>query len=186
MSKQKIAPVVFFLMAFILSGCVVRTYSVYKERSDLDLNSGNRGYLQGKTTQPATVAKPNRENKVIEIEVFPLIKSLKRGKSAAAIKKEADKENETVQQGPEIVIQPPVLSESQEYTVGQNDTLQKISQKFYGSMHKWTKIYEANKDKLKGPDKIKPGQVLRIPADTQPKAIAVKAEKPKEPVENLK
>lgn len=185
MAKQKIMPLILFLMVFVFSGCVVRTYSVYKERSDLDLNSGNRGFLQGKTDQPATVAKPTRENKVVEIEVFPLIKSLKKDKSAAGIKKEADKSAEGSQQVSQTPV-PSTTTPRQEYTVQQNDTLQKISQKFYGSMHKWSKIYEANKDKLKGPDKLKPGQVLEIPADTRVQAGAAKAEKPKEPVEHLK
>jgi len=47
---------------------------------------------------------------------------------------------------------------SQKYTVGKNDTLQKISTKFYGTSKKWMKIYEANKDVLKGPNKVYPGR----------------------------
>ncbi|MCM8781059.1 MAG: LysM peptidoglycan-binding domain-containing protein, partial [Candidatus Omnitrophica bacterium] len=51
------------------------------------------------------------------------------------------------------------------YTVQPQDTLQKISQKFYGTTKKWNKIYEANKDTLKSPDKIYPGQILEIPLE---------------------
>ena len=68
---------------FLFSGCVVRTYSVQKERADLDLSSGNRGFLAGKSDAPATVAKTTREIKVVEIEVFPLIKSLKKEKTVS-------------------------------------------------------------------------------------------------------
>ena len=51
----------------------------------------------------------------------------------------------------------------QEYTVQKDDTLQKISKKFYDSYSKWPKIYEANRDVISDPDRIKPGIVLKIP-----------------------
>ena len=54
---------------------------------------------------------------------------------------------------------------STEYTVEKDDTLQKISQKFYNTHSKWTKIYKANKERIDNPDKIKPGTVLQIPAE---------------------
>ena len=151
----------------------------------MDLTSGNRGFLQGKSNEPAVVAKPTRETKVVEVEVFPLIKSLQKDKTKSVGKKADDKVINAPQQISEGSNQPPVSSEGpateQEYKVQTNDTLQKISQKFYGSMHKWTKLYEANKDQLKGPDKIKPGQVLKIPADTKPQPVpAAKSETPKE------
>jgi nucleoid-associated protein YgaU len=50
-----------------------------------------------------------------------------------------------------------------EYTVTKDDTLQKIAKKFYNSYSKWTKIYEANKEKIKSPDHIKPGMTIKIP-----------------------
>ncbi|MBU4405250.1 MAG: LysM peptidoglycan-binding domain-containing protein [Candidatus Aminicenantes bacterium] len=43
------------------------------------------------------------------------------------------------------------------------DTLSKISQTYYGKASDYIKIFEANKDKLKDPDKIFPGQELIIP-----------------------
>ena len=49
----------------------------------------------------------------------------------------------------------------QEYTVQAGDSLSKIGKHFGVS---WEKIFEANKDQLKDPDKIFPGQKLRIPA----------------------
>ena len=50
------------------------------------------------------------------------------------------------------------------YTVQKGDTLSKISKQFYGDANKYQKIFDANKDQLKDPDKIQPGQVLRIPS----------------------
>lgn len=49
------------------------------------------------------------------------------------------------------------------YTVVAGDTLSKIAKQFYGNAMKYPVIFEANKPMLKHPDKIYPGQVLRIP-----------------------
>jgi hypothetical protein len=49
------------------------------------------------------------------------------------------------------------------YTVAAGDSLSKIAKNFYGNPNQYMKIFEANKDKLSDPDKIKPGQVLVIP-----------------------
>lgn len=49
------------------------------------------------------------------------------------------------------------------YTVQAGDSLSKISKQFYGDASKYMKIFEANKDKLADPDKIKPGEELVIP-----------------------
>jgi nucleoid-associated protein YgaU len=50
------------------------------------------------------------------------------------------------------------------YTVESGDTLSKISKAMYGNANDYMKIFEANKPMLKHPDKIYPGQVLRIPS----------------------
>ena len=49
------------------------------------------------------------------------------------------------------------------YTVQKGDTLSKISKEQYGDANKYQQIFEANKPMLTHPDKIYPGQVLRIP-----------------------
>ena len=49
------------------------------------------------------------------------------------------------------------------YTVKAGDTLSAIAKQHLGSANAYMKIFEANKDQLSDPDKIKPGQVLRIP-----------------------
>ena len=51
----------------------------------------------------------------------------------------------------------------QSYTVQPGDSLSKISKQFYGDPNKYMKIFEANRDKLQDPNKVQPGQVLRIP-----------------------
>ena len=50
------------------------------------------------------------------------------------------------------------------HTVERGDTLSKIAKDHYGSANKYPEIFDANKPMLTDPDKIYPGQVLRIPA----------------------
>ncbi len=54
--------------------------------------------------------------------------------------------------------------EAQFHTVVSGDTLGKIAKNYYGNAMKYPVIFEANKPMLSHPDKIYPGQVLRIPA----------------------
>lgn len=54
-------------------------------------------------------------------------------------------------------------AESSFHTVAKGDTLWKIAEKRYGDGSKYKIIFEANKPMLTHPDKIYPGQVLRIP-----------------------
>lgn len=49
------------------------------------------------------------------------------------------------------------------YTVVGGDSLSKIAKKIYGDAGRWREIFEANKDTIKNPDMIHPGQVLKIP-----------------------
>lgn len=49
------------------------------------------------------------------------------------------------------------------YTVVSGDTLSKIAKRHYGRADQWPRIFEANRDILKDPDRIYPGQELRIP-----------------------
>ena len=51
----------------------------------------------------------------------------------------------------------------QSYTVQKGDTLSHIAQKHYGKASKWHAIFDANRDQLNDPDKIFPGQVLKLP-----------------------
>ncbi|MBF8669249.1 peptidoglycan-binding protein LysM [Pseudomonas putida] len=63
----------------------------------------------------------------------------------------------------QITVTGPVAQAARFVTVEKGDTLSAISKKAYGDPNKYQKIFEANKPMLKHPDKIYPGQVLRIP-----------------------
>jgi nucleoid-associated protein YgaU len=53
--------------------------------------------------------------------------------------------------------------QSRMYTVKRGDTLSKIAKEMYGDAMKYPVIFEANTPMLENPDRIYPGQVLRIP-----------------------
>lgn len=172
--REKITALCLILLMSGVFGCNrVKTYTVQEERVDQELNSGNRGYLSGQA--PAvdeTKRKKTRDNYTVEINLPPY--------SDSKPKKRISPQSEVI-----AVEAEPVVVESQmnkelqnsiqqtetsvkelsftEYKVEANDTLQRIAKKFYGSNKDWYKIYEVNKDILGSPDKIKPGQILKIP-----------------------
>jgi len=168
----------------ILSGCVARTYSVTKDRVDQDLSSGNKGYLKG--SAPAEEAtsprKTERTIRIFEVELgkpYPV----KQGNTPVTQTPSALPLSESSMEEAPGAEPISVSGPLQKYTVGKNDTLQKISKKFYGTTKKWPQIYNANKDVLKGPDKVYPGQVLNIPGLS---GTNTPVESLKEPQENLK
>ncbi|MDP9783431.1 peptidoglycan-binding protein LysM [Pseudomonas fluorescens] len=63
----------------------------------------------------------------------------------------------------QITVTGPVAKEAKFVTVEKGDTLSAISKRVYGDANKYQKIFDANTPMLSHPDKIYPGQVLRIP-----------------------
>jgi len=65
--------------------------------------------------------------------------------------------------GPAAAAGAPAQAAAKTYTVKAGDTLSQIAKEHLGSAGAYMKIFELNKDQLTDPDKIKPGQVLRLP-----------------------
>jgi nucleoid-associated protein YgaU len=63
----------------------------------------------------------------------------------------------------DIQVTGPPPSAARTYTVKAGDTLSAIAKEQLGSAGDYMKIFDLNKDQLTDPDKIKPGQVLRLP-----------------------
>jgi len=59
---------------------------------------------------------------------------------------------------------PPPAPAAATHTVARGDTLSAIAKKHLGNANAWREIFELNRDILKDPDKIQPGQVLKLPA----------------------
>ena len=60
-------------------------------------------------------------------------------------------------------LQNPETIGGKEYTIQKGNTLWGLAKKYYGDGSQYTKIYEANKDKIKNPNLIYPDQVITIP-----------------------
>ena len=65
--------------------------------------------------------------------------------------------------GPAKAAAPAAAPAAKTYTVKAGDTLSAIAKEHLGSAGAYMKIFDLNKDQLTDPDKIKPGQVLRLP-----------------------
>lgn len=171
----------FLILTFSFYGCLVRTYTVEKPRVDLEIN-GNQGYLKGTSQKPRSPKKKlssNRKISVLELELGKhnlnntVQESTKNNNvsktdeslSEQVILKEPGEKTETQTLRKQVKKQKGRKKEYKLYTVKKNDTLQKISKKFYNTTKRWMKIYEANKDILKSPDKLYTGQVLKIPQE---------------------
>ncbi len=181
MKSFKLAGLCLLVSTLALSGCVARTYNLTRDRVDQDLSStsGNRGYLMGTAPQPAE-RSTTRTTRVFEVELGLAKKSDVKCPATTPL---SNITNTTSYSEEPTMIQEtqsePVSQNFEKYTVTKNDTLQKISKKFYGTTKKWPKIYQANKDVLRSPDKLYAGQTLNIPTLGE-------SEKMKETVENLK
>jgi len=128
---------------------------------DQDLSGGNRGYLVG-TPPPAPDLNPSRQMVETEIEV-PTLARPQAGTSHPVGLQE---------------VSPPELDWQEEaagakgtmaegsystYVVKKGDTLWSIAADLYGHATRWRVIYEANRDVLQTPDRLRPGMSLRIP-----------------------
>lgn len=64
----------------------------------------------------------------------------------------------------EIPVSTPIAKPvASEYTIQKGDTLGVISEKFLGTKNRWEEIYELNKDRIKNPNAMKEGTVIRLP-----------------------
>jgi nucleoid-associated protein YgaU len=80
-----------------------------------------------------------------------------------AIKTIPDWRNEIVADIQVVAPPPGAAAAAKTYTVKAGDTLSAIAKEHLGNANAYMKIFDANKDQLSDPDKIKPGQVLKIP-----------------------
>lgn len=182
MSKYiRMGPILASVVLFI-SGCgTLSTYTLDREREDQEM-TGNAGYLSGTPQKPdRTQYRKTRKTYVVEIQTkgpqepqveIPQVDTRIAPDLAARPATRQDSEKASPIRIPAIES---ISPESQavgfpeggfsEYTVQENDTLQKISKKFYDRYSRWQKIYDANKDVIKDPNHIKPGTTLKIPRE---------------------
>jgi len=164
---------VFLFGIIVLSGCLtMRSYTNEEPRKDLDV-SGNQGCLSGECEQEVRENKlgDTRAVSVVEVEFGPreLINGIVEGKVREEVIGTEQKEEGIVLANRKMIeavsqedLMEGVKAETQYYVVKDNDTLQKISRKFYGTTKQWNFIYETNTDVLKSPDRLYPGTQIKI------------------------
>ena len=186
MFKNTLKGLSIFLGLIFIVGCAskgveVRRYVEIKDRVDQEME-GNAGYLTG-DPQPEDRSEFRLTRKIYVLEVSqgdPVEETVIEGDDENSVSNDALMEEPVYEtdnfievfKGEETV---PYIDDDTdnfasspsftEYTVKKDDTLQKISKKFYDSFSKWPRIYEANKDVIENPDRIKSGIVIQIPTD---------------------
>ena len=173
------------LMMFLgAAGCArITAQVVEKPRVDQELNGGNRGYLKG-SAPAAAPRKTTRQVIQADVELatlnemtpWPKKKPAASPAPMTSVSPSASREEPASPVAPwrpepreELAepIQPQAMAPSEPasttYTVKAGDTLDKIAVKVYGDSNQWRRIYKANQDRLKSPNRIYPGQKLVIP-----------------------
>lgn len=127
---------------------------------------------------PAMVDKLTPDGKVPEASSFPTWGKVLLGGVGAAVAAKAaasyfgnkDEEEQSPDSQQTTASAAPVdtgigsaASSARTYTVVSGDTLSKIAKQFYNDGNQWPRIFDANRDILSNPDRINPGQHLRIP-----------------------
>jgi nucleoid-associated protein YgaU len=112
---------------------------------------GNAEEREGKLHFKGTVASENDKN-----EIWSAIKTVPTWQKEVVV-------DIKVTGGGGAAKPAPTAAATKTYTVKPGDTLSKIAKEHLGNANAYMKIFEANKDQLKDPNVIKPGQVLRIP-----------------------
>lgn len=182
------------LLGLCVSGCAglkakkekisIRAYAQDTPRVDQEFE-GNAGYLSGTPKPDDSNRKMTRKIYVLEVNeaVDELPDSvyqvdLDSGNYESSMDASVRQTKKNSQSAPKINIPKfddsdfeveaevaPTEQKLVDYVVEKDDTLQKISKKFFGSFSKWPQIYELNRDVIANPDRLKPGITIRIPVN---------------------
>ena len=172
--------IIALMFVFVSVGCLIRTHSVVVERPDQEIE-GNRGYIEGISSETKKREKKTRTTYIAEVEIGESVLI----DDEASVKEDVLHSNTTIFEASEkkvvsqkeepvkkdvkassvSVLKEDKIKKAKTYVVKDGDTLEKISARpeIYGNKNKWYRIFKANENQLKEPDKIFPGQVLRIP-----------------------
>ena len=172
MFKNFVKCVAIVFVAALMAGCTVRSYVQERGRVDQEM-SGNAGCIQGTCESvDRSNLKTTRETYVLEFVTGPeKIEAAPTTNVSSTTTEVYPEETAAPYSRPQrnynlpVVEEEPLATEPSfvEYKIQEGDTLQKISKKFYNTYQRWNEIYEANRDVLSSPDRIKPGKTIRIP-----------------------
>lgn len=151
----------------LLPGCRAATRVTEIPRVDLELEGGNRGYLVGGPPEAdAGTVKPTRQMVQTDVEIPSFYRPRPSG-SQAHLDELSPPETDPSDEARAYI---PAAGESEQYdtyVVKRGDSLSSIAARraIYGKASKWRRIFEANRDILSSPDKLRPGMALKIPRD---------------------
>ncbi|PIQ83706.1 MAG: hypothetical protein COV75_06035 [Candidatus Omnitrophica bacterium CG11_big_fil_rev_8_21_14_0_20_63_9] len=147
----------------IISGCRTAARVIEMPRVDLALESGNRGYLAGTPPSPSD-QRTTRQMMGADVEIPSFYKAKPSGRKVGledVLSRESEpSDTEEMAAAP---MAGPALFDA--YTVQKGDTLWSIAAKpeVYGNANHWRRIFEANRELLKSPDRVRVGMTLKIP-----------------------
>ena len=146
----------------VISGCRTATRVTEVPRVDLELSGGNRGYLVG-TPPEAAQLKTTRQMVETDVEVPSFYKPRRLG-APMNLEGFTPPETETGEQAGAGAVTPPTGA-FDTYVVQKGDSLWSIAAKpsVYGKATRWRLIFDANREALKSPDRVRPGMTLKIP-----------------------
>ena len=152
----------------LASGCHAATQRIQEPRVDLDLSpsSGNRGYIVG--TPPAADEHATTCEMIQTTLEIPTRYRAKSHGGVATIVTTGPEPEGTTQFTDEAAAAP--VGPMDTYVVQKGDSLWKIAAKkeIYGDASKWRRIFDANRDQLKAPDRVRAGMTLNIPRSQSP------------------
>lgn len=168
----------------LLAGCRSATHVVDVPRVDLELSgAGNRGYLVG---APSTTPELKTERRMVETEIeVPAFRTATGQAPDAELTKVAPPDTAVgaEESSPSADGATPQVFDA--YTVKKKETLWSIAANpaVFGDATKWRLIYNANRDLLKSPDRLRAGMTLKIPRGAQPAHPSRRAAAPAQPGE---
>ena len=147
----------------VAAGCRTATKVTEVPRVDLDLAGGNRGYLIG--TPPETAAlKTTRTMVQTDVEI-PTFYKPTQGAAPTSSEALAQPEPEPAMTEAPAGGEQKAAARYDTYVVQKGDSLSTIAAKpeIYGHGSRWRRIFDANRDQLKSPDRVQAGMTLKIP-----------------------
>ena len=153
------------VLTVVAAGCRTATRIVEEPRVDLHMaESGNRGYLIGTPPPASEPWKTTRKMVETEIEVPGLPGSAGQvSRPPVGLRDVAPPEVDFSESG--AVSEEELGQTFDTYVVKKGDTLWSIAAdpSAFGDATKWRKLYAANRDVLKSPDRLRAGMTLRVP-----------------------
>ena len=148
--------------AALVGGCHAATRVADVPRVDLKLEGGNRGYLIGTPPEGAAL-KPTRQMVATDIELPSFYRPTHGGTSVSPEGSTSSSPGGMAAE--EAEGEEAVPQRYDTYVVHKGESLWTIAAKpeIYGKATRWRRIFDANRDLLKSPDRVRPGMKLKIP-----------------------